>query len=340
VRAAVPLLALGLAFAVAVAVWVLRSGDASDGFEAGLVAGADVAGDARWAGAGLQPRLVRLEFGISTPAAELRPALAAHAANGTRALLLAGFHGELPAAAEARNLGSWAREFGPDGYFWDGRDAERLAVRTIEFGNETSFGYQYGDEPGEASYAARARTYAERFVAARAAVRAADPGVDLLAQADPAGFESSTWVDNMFDAVPGLAGHVDGWTVHPYGPDWKERIDRLVAQTRARGAPSDVPIWITEWGLSSDDGRCLSDNYGWDECMSYGEAAAVLRATVARMRARYGDRLRAMLLYQGHDQRPSGASTEREHYFGALQADGSPKGAYTDAVRSLLAADP
>jgi hypothetical protein len=338
-----------LAVAALIAIWALRSDEpqrpppepaAPDGFVTGLVAGSDVVDEARWADAGLRPRLVRLEFGISSPAAELRPAIEAHAANGSRALLLAGFHGEMPTPEDIRNLATWAREYGPRGAFWAGRDDRRLAVRTIEFGNETAFGYQYGDTPGDDSHVARAREYAQRYVEARAAVRAADPGVGLLAQADAAGTESSAWVDGMFDAVPDLAEHVDGWTIHPYGPQWEERIDRLVQQTRERGAPADIPIWITEWGLTSDDGRCLSDNYGWDPCMTYADAAATLGESVAQMRAEYGERLHALLLYQGRDQRPPATSSEREHYFGALRADRSPKGAYTDAVRSLLDAPP
>ena len=337
-RAAVPLVALGLAVAVAVAVWALDSDDGADALQVGLVAESDLVGAARWADAGVRPPLVRLEFGISSPAAELRPAIAAHAANGSRALLLAGFHGELPTEEEARDLAGWAREYGPGGAFWGGRDDE-LAVRAIEFGNETSFGYQYGDAPGDESHVERAREYARLFVIASEAVRAANPEVELLAQADSAGSESSAWVDGMFDAVPDLAEHVGGWTVHPYGPrsQWEPRIDQLVRQTRARGASDDIPIWITEWGLASDDGRCLDDNYDWDECMSYGDAAVALRQTVAQMGARYGDRLRAFLIYQGRDQRPPGDSDEREHYFGVLQTDRSPKGAYTDLVRSLLA---
>jgi hypothetical protein len=315
---------------------------AAVGIETGLVAEANAVGASRWADAGLRPRLVRLEFGISSPAAELRPAIEAHAANGSRALLLAGFHGEMPTPDEARNLADWARAYGPRGAFWAGRHDGHLAVRTIEFGNETSFGHQYGDTPGDESHVARAREYAQRFVEARAAIREADPGVDLLAQADPASSESAAWIDGMFDAVPDLGEHVGGWTVHQYGPRqrWEPRIDRLVDQTVARGASDDIPIWITEWGLSSDDGRCLSDNYGWDPCMSYADAATALRESVAQMRAEYGDRLRAFLLYQGRDQLPPGASPEREHYFGALRSDGTPKGEYTDAVRALLASPP
>ena len=143
----------------------------------------------------------------------------------------------------------------------------------------------------------------------------------------------------MFKAVPNLAQMVAGWTVHPYGPNWQSRLDALVSQTAASGAPSSfflIPIYVTEWGLATDNGRCLSDNYGWNKCMSYAEAASALASTVTEMRARYGSRLRGFYLYQAQDQSASGTSSDREQYFGVLQNDGSPKGAYTAEVQSLL----
>ncbi len=144
----------------------------------------------------------------------------------------------------------------------------------------------------------------------------------------------------MFKAVPNLAGMVAGWTVHPYGPEWQGRIDALISQTQADGAPSSIPIYITEWGLATDNGRCLSENYGLNKCMSYQEAGNTLGSTVAAMRARYGSRLHAFYLYQAQDQGPSGTSTNREEYFGALQNDGDSKGPYTAEVQSLLNANP
>ena len=42
----------------------------------------------------------------------------------------------------------------------------------------------------------------------------------------------------------------------------------------------------------------------------------LLRGAIAGMRAAQ-PRLRAVLHYQGHDQRPSGTTSEREHYYGA-----------------------
>jgi hypothetical protein len=309
------------------------------GFEAGVVSGSDLLNEAKVTGR-LGARVVRVEFWIGTPVADMRAAVAAHASNGTRVLLLAGFHASMPTQAEARNLGAWAREFGPGGAFWAGRSDGALAVRQIEFGNETSYGYQYGDNWDQPSYVARAQEYALRFKDAQEAIAAANGGVGLLAQADDANTGSANWVNGMFDAVPDLASRVAGWTVHPYGPKtrWQPRIQRLVNQTAARGASSSIPIWITEWGLSSDDGRCLSDNYGWDPCMTYATAASTLTSTAADMRATVGSRLRALLLFQGRDQRSPGVSTNREHYFGALHADMTDKGGYSAAVRSLLAA--
>jgi hypothetical protein len=312
---------------------------ASQGFEGGVVSGSDVLNEAKVSGR-LGARVVRVEFSIAKPAADMRAAIDAHARNGTRVVPLAGFHGRMPSVAEARNLGEWAREFGPGGRFWQGRSDGRLAVRQIEFGNETNYGYQYGDNWDKPSYSARAREYALRFRDAHEAIRSANPGVGLLAQGDDANTGSRNWVNGMFDAVPDLASRVAGWTIHPYGPRfrWEPRMDRMIEQLASRGVSrASLPIWITEAGLSTDDGRCLSDNYYWDKCMTFAQAASALKTTVADMRARYGARLRAFFLYQARDQYRSGYSTSREHYFGALRNDLSEKGAYSRAVRELLA---
>ena len=72
--------------------------------------------------------------------------------------------------------------------------------------------------------------------------------------------------------------------------------------------------------------------------MTYSAAASALSSSASAMRATFGSRMRALLLFQGRDQRGSGVSTDREHYFGALHSDSTDKGAYSTAVRSLLAA--
>ena len=279
----------------------------------------------------------RMEFGIGTSASSMASTIDAYAKAGIRPLLLAGFGGRLPSSAEAQNLGSWAAAYGPGGTFWQGKSyPANTAVTEIELGNETSFSYQFSDN-SLSTYGSRAQTYALRARDAATAIRAANARVGLLAQGDNA-VNGTAWVTNMLKAVPTLDDLVAGWTVHPYGPGWAARIDSTINSAKAAGA-RDLPIWITEWGISTDNGRCLSDNYGFDKCMSYSTAASTLHSALAGMQSRYGSRLGAFYLYQAHDQYASGAQSGREAYFGALQSNGTAKGTYTSEVKADLAAN-
>ena len=309
-------------------------------FSPGLVSSANHALSAA-AAAGLGADIVRVEFDIGTPAASMRASVDAIADRGARPLLLAGFHGRMPTQAEAHNLAGWAAEFGPGGTFWANRTDDHLAVQQIEFGNETSYAYQYGDTYSAQSYKDRARLYATRFADAHDAIAFSGRDVGLVAQADDGGSGSANWVNGMFAAVPELAQLVDGWAVHPYGPrtGWKPKVDRLIAQTAANGAPATIPIDITEYGISSDNGKSLTHNYGWAVNQTYAQAASALDATIAEMRAdaAFGPRLRMFMIYAAHDQRATGTSSEREAYFGALQNNLADKGAYSTEVREQLA---
>jgi len=270
--------------------------------------------------------VVRLEFRIGTDPAAIAPTIDRLAAQGSAALLLAGFYRSMPTEEEARSVDAWARAFGPG----SGRS---FPVRTIEFGNETSYPYQYGDRPGDASYSERARTYALRAAVAAGAIRTADPRVGLLVQADDGGQRSTAWVDAMFKAVPNLDAQVSGWVVHPYGPTYVDRLSWARGQLAERRATK--PLWITEWGVATDGGRCLDDNYGWNTCMDSAQAAAALRAVVADL-GRFD--VAGFFVYQLTDHYVSGR-TDREGYFGVLTSDGRSKGDYTDAVRALFTAE-
>ncbi len=313
-------------------------------FSMGLVAGSALTYEYDFIKA-LGAKTARLEFTINTSTANMRSTIDLYARNGIRPLLLASFYGRIPTSAEAQNLGTWAKEFGPNGTFWAGKNYPTSVRPTeIEFGNETSYSYQFSDTYGKSgfgsisTYQQRAKDYAVRAKEAAQAIKAAGTGVGLVAIGEPSGAGSS-WVNNMFAAVPDLGSYVSGWTIHPYGPDWKTRIDQTIQYTEAKGAPSNLPLYVTEWGLATDNGRCLDDNYGWDKCMSYSSAASTLTSTVNDMKSRYGSRLRGFYLYQAHDQKASGASAGREYYFGALKDDKTSKGSYTDTVKSLLAAN-
>jgi hypothetical protein len=281
----------------------------------------------------------RMEFGIDTPASQMAATIEAYARAGIQPLLLAGFYGRLPSPEEARNLGNWAAEFGPGGTLWKGKSFPAdTAVTHIEFGNETSYTYQFSQNSTSA-YASRAQTYAIRVEEAATAIRTESSSVGVIAQGDSGG-SGPEWVNQMFKAVPNLGQFVAGWSIHPYGPEWQSRIDNLISTTQADGASSTIPVYVTEYGLDTDNGRCLEYNFGWNKCMTYSEAASTLSSVVSGMRVRYGSRLAALYLYQAHDQQPTGTSTSLESYFGALQNNEAPKGAYTSLVESLLAENP
>jgi hypothetical protein len=281
----------------------------------------------------LGAKLVRIEFSIGTTAAQMQPVIASYAAIGVRVLPLAGFHGTLPTPTQAQNLASWAAAYGPGGTFWADRSNGNLAIQSIEFGNETSYGYQYGDSSESPSYTTRASSYALRLKEAAQAIATTGIKVGLLAQADD---WTGTWVSGMFSAVPNLGTYVAGWTIHPYGTAWESRLEDLVEQTTAHGAPSTIPIDITEWGLASDNGRCLSDNSGWNKCMTDSEGASTLNNTLAGVKRLLGPRFGMFILYQVRDQEPTGATSDSEAYFGALGHELQPKGEYTTAVKTLL----
>jgi hypothetical protein len=293
----------------------------------------------------LGAKTARLEFDIDTPAADLAPFMDSYAKAGIRPLLLAGFAGRSPSAADARNLATWAAAYGPGGTFWQGKTyPANTAVTQIEFGNESNQAYQYPalasdpNWPSSPTYAGIAAAYATGFQQAAQAVSAVNAKVGLLAIGDTPGNWTS-WMSNVYKAVPHFDGLVAGWVMHPYGPSsrWQPNMDTSLAILASHGAPSTIPVVITEYGIASDNGRCLDDNYGWDTCMSYDAAGAALSSTVAGMRARYGSRLAAMYLYQANDQRSSASTSNREAFFGGLTSGGAPKGGYTAAVKALLA---
>jgi hypothetical protein len=307
----------------------------------GVVSNADPIQEAPRA-ASVGAKLIRVEFPIQTPVSQIEPTIAAFAANGEQALLLASFAGRIPSEAEAQNLASWAHAFGPGGTFWAGRSDGQLAVQAIEFGNETNQSYQFnGCSWNCPSYIPRAEAYALALKAAQISIDASggNTSVGLLAIGDDGGTGSENWLNGMFKAVPDLASRIIGWTVHAYGPksQWETMVNHMIEWTSAHGAPSTLPIYVTEFGFATDNGSCLSNNYGWSPCMSYGEAASDLNQDVSEFVASYGSRIADLMLYEVSDLAPANPSnTEREDYFGIFQQNGSPKGAYTEEVRSLL----
>ncbi len=305
-------------------------------FQMGVVAGSALSYELPFVQQ-LGAHTARMEFSAGTSASSMAATIDAYAKAGIRPLLLATFASNMPTSAEAQNVGTWAAAYGPGGSFWQGKSyPANTAVTDIEFGNETSYSYEFSNNTASA-YAARAQSYALSAKTAATAIAAANPKVGLLVQGDNAQ-QGTAWVQNMFKAVPNLGSLVAGWTIHPYGPTWATRIDSTVSSTQAAGSP-DKPIFVTEWGISTDNGRSLDDNYGYDTSMTYSAAATTLHTALTGMEARYGSRLGGFFLYQAHDQYATGTQSGREAYFGALQSNKAPKGAYTTEVKADLAAN-
>ena len=286
------------------------------------------------AAATLGAKLVRVGFDIEDTAAQLRPAIEKYAAEGITVLPLAEFTGRMPSPAEAQDLASWADAYGPGGTFWTGRTDGNMAIRSIEFGNETDYSEQYHDEPGDASYRLRAEAYAVRVKEAAQAIQSSDSSVGLLVQADDT---TGDWINSMYTAVPDLTKYVAGWTMHPYGGrEYNEYRFRVLMQQTAEHGASSVPIDVTEWGVTTDNGRCLEYNDGLNPCMTYQEAAQEVRSSLAWMKEMLGSKLAMFIFYQTGDQAPSGVTTNWQDYFGSLQHEGQPKGPFTEAVEAVL----
>ena len=218
---------------------------------------------------------------------------------------MAEFYGSIPSTSQAQSLASWAHAFGPGGTFWQGRSDGNLAVRYIEFGNETNESYQFGGVNSGPSYTSRAQNYALRAKDAVDAINnpsSGNPGVGLLAQGDNGGCGCSQWVDGMFSAVPDLNKRIAGWTIHPYGP--KSRygpiMDQAVRDTAKHG-DTTLPFFITEYGISTNNGQCLDSNYQWPTCLTYQQAADSLHGAIADMHQTYGKRLAALLIFEQRD---------------------------------------
>ena len=287
---------------------------------------------------------VRMNFNINTPTSQMDSIIGAYAAAGIRAQLLATFNvGTIPTASQIANLESWATRYGPNGTFWaQSGYPSSLAVTRIEFGNESSGFWQYpalsnvSSWWNNAGYEQIAAQYGQAYVQAVSDVSAANPGVKTLAVADSPG-NVPEWLQSMFQGAPTLKHVVQGWIVHPYGTGWQSDINTTLAQTQALGASSSVPVYVTEVGVATDNGNCLSGNYGWNACMTYSQAASTITSQVQAIKSDLGSRLAELDLYSARDIAASGTSTDMEGSFGALGSMGQPKGAYTTAVKNILA---
>ena len=280
---------------------------ATPGFQVALGVRVNEGDDAKSI-ATVKPKVVRFEFDAANPSTATYW-VDFYRARGVTPQPLAGFD-SIPTDAEVDALAAWAR-------------GQAGKIRLLEFGNET---YIHLSSQGGA-YARAAK---------RLGLALAGSGVGVLIQADDNNSGSSWWVDAMYQAVPDLHKYAAGWVIHPYGPPSVNlaRINKVWAMVNKYGG-GGVKFYATEFGMATDNGRTLSDNFGYPANLSYAQAGTLLTQAIDGFRS--SGKVAQVMLYQSTDQRASGTSGDREHYFGVLQAGGGLKGAYTQAAIAALA---
>jgi hypothetical protein len=208
-------------------------------------------------------------------------------------------------------------------------------IRFIEFGNERA--YAHNGTPGAGAQ------YGVGVANALTAMQGS--GKTLLVEGEDA-LTGSGWVGAMVGAAPALRTRTDvAFTVHPNGQrnasgspggGWEPRIVRMISQLNAADILSP-PIFITEWGISTDNGVALSDNYGWPTNMTYVAAGNAAASNIPAMFDRFMN-LRAVIWYSTQDLRDPGFNNGRENYFGARRLNETDKPGLTERLRELAAA--
>lgn len=232
-----------------------------------------------------------------------------------RPLILAGYGGTYPTRVQAATFcGNAAATYGPGGTAGLSDD---LAVRYIEFGNESSYSYM------PTGMYTRPEIYADRLHACVDAATAANPFVGVLAIADDP--TNVGWVDAIYTEMPDADALLSGWTTHPYGPPsadprsfWQYSIDSAVAGTSG----STLPLIATELGIATTRlGTTLTDNFGWSTSMTWSDGANALEDVLGVFKSDY-PRLSQVYWYLLHDgATDNGVNNDREDFFGLLQVD-------------------
>ncbi len=220
------------------------------------------------------------------------------------------------------------RRYGPNGDFWrsPGAHCDCSVARPIT-------AWQIWNEQNSPKYYAPRvdpQGYAQTVIAAGTAIKAADPGVDVILGGmwGPRSADEVTpvrsYLEQLYD-VPDIESSFDSVAVHPYS----QRAGRSVAAVQAaRGTLTSVGdpeagLWITEMGWASDgpkDNPVVKDEQG---------QARLLRRTFSTLlRKRRALQLRGIFWYSWRDQ-PGGKSTcVWCGHAGLRRKDGSPKPAW------------
>ena len=168
--------------------------------------------------------------------------------------------------------------------------------------------------------------YAKLLKAAYTSIKQAQPDATVIAGALTEMIGSEPFLKSMLN-VPDIGDYMDALSIHPYSntgyyvDECKERVNKNILQNiqiaeknlDAAGL-NDLPIWLTEFGSTSNNEDGHDNSYGYTE---EEQAVNLVRASVL---ARTDARVKRTFIYNFKEK---GASeTEREDNFGIVEYSG------------------
>ncbi|HET6998414.1 MAG TPA: hypothetical protein VFI03_07465 [Solirubrobacterales bacterium] len=212
---------------------------------------------------------------------------------------------------------AFIRRYGVGGSFWAAHpelDA-RLAMTTVELGNEPYFGEMSPEE-----YAATVGPVLEEIQRLQLPVQVVLPSRVYG--------KDTSWIDTLYARIPNLNSLFYAFADHPYwyGHDPAEvsaagpfgRIETLRRRMNEKGA-NTKPIFITEYGEST--ASC------GEECIPEEVQAQHLQQMIDAIVSRPDWGVKMLSVFQLVDRGTN--SSDRELQFGLLREDGSAKPSYS-----------
>jgi hypothetical protein len=226
----------------------------------------------------------------------------------------------------AAGLSAWTgflrtlvKRYGPRGELWGGGPA-RMPIRQWQIWNEPNFLLFWRPRPSPVDYAHLLRASAR-------AVRAADPGAQVVAAGlapVEGGMLPWTFLRKLY-AVPGVAATFDLAAVHPYSATLEGMAYQVGKARRVMAAAGDAdkPLLVSELGVASDSLLPTAFNWG-----AKGQASFLGRAYRMLLRARGRWHIAGVDWYAWRDMSASDPHCVFCEYAGLLDPSGKPKPAW------------
>jgi hypothetical protein len=199
------------------------------------------------------------------------------------------------AADMGRFAAALVRRYGPEGAFWAQHPGiPRFPIRAWQIWNEPSLPVYWPSGPSP-------RQYTRLLKAVSHAIRAADPGAEVVTAGIPEsrlGIPFAKFVQGMYRA--GARGTFDTLAIHPYAVDDRGTIAAVAAARRLmdRNLDVDAGIRVTELGWASAGPRSRFT------AGLHGQADRIAGALRGLAEARGRLKLRGVVYFNWRDARP------------------------------------